>query len=123
MASRLLVERLLTECPQLTVLATSRARPMVPFEWVFPVPPLSLPDDEGKSDAVALFTERSVAAGWPVDTADRDRVIEVCRALDGVALAIELAVARLRFSGSTVCTLECPPASAARWRSSRARPH
>jgi predicted ATPase/DNA-binding CsgD family transcriptional regulator len=94
-----LVERLLTECPQLTVLATSRARLMVPFEWVFPVPPLSLPDDEGKSDAVALFTERSVAAGWPVDEADRDRVIEVCRALDGVALAIELAVARLPVLG------------------------
>ena len=72
---------------------------MVPFEWVFPVPPLSLPDDEGKSDAVALFTERSVAAGWPVDTADRDRIIEVCRALDGVALAIELAVARLPVLG------------------------
>jgi predicted ATPase/DNA-binding CsgD family transcriptional regulator len=94
-----LVERLLTECPQLTVLATSRARLRVPFEWVFPVPPLSLPDDEGKSDAVALFTERSVAAGWPVDASDRDRVIEVCRALDGVALAIELAVARLPVLG------------------------
>jgi predicted ATPase/DNA-binding CsgD family transcriptional regulator len=94
-----LVERLMTECPQLTVLATSRARLMVPFEWVFPVPPLSLPDDEGKSDAVALFTERSVAAGWSVDTADRDRIIEVCRALDGVALAIELAVARLPVLG------------------------
>ncbi|HEY9379187.1 MAG TPA: LuxR C-terminal-related transcriptional regulator [Jiangellaceae bacterium] len=94
-----LVERLMTECPQLTVLATSRARLMVPFEWVFPVPPLSLPDDEGKSDAVALFTERSVAAGWSVDTADRDQIIEVCRALDGVALAIELAVARLPVLG------------------------
>jgi predicted ATPase len=90
-----MVERVLSECPRLTVLATSRARLMVPFEWVFPVPPLSLPDDHGKSDAVALFTERSVAAGWPVATADRDRVIDVCRALDGVALAIELAVARL----------------------------
>jgi predicted ATPase/DNA-binding CsgD family transcriptional regulator len=94
-----LVERLLTECPRLTVLATSRARLRVPFEWVFPVPPLSLPDDEGKSDAVALFTERSAAAGWPVDASDRDRVIEVCRALDGVALAIELAVARLPVLG------------------------
>jgi predicted ATPase len=93
------VERLLSECPGLTVLATSRARLMVPFEWVFPVPSLSLPDDDGKSDAVALFTERSAAAGWPVDTSDRGRVIEVCRALDGVALAIELAVARLPVLG------------------------
>ena len=90
-----LVERLLSDCPKLTVLATSRARLMVPFEWVFPVPPLSLPDDDGRSDAVVLFTERAEAVGWPVGATDRDRVIDVCRALDGIALAIELAVARL----------------------------
>ena len=90
-----LVERLLSECRGLTVLATSRARLMVPFEWVFPVPPLSLPDDDGRSDAVVLFTERAEAVGWPVGATDRDRVIDVCRALDGIALAIELAVARL----------------------------
>jgi predicted ATPase/DNA-binding CsgD family transcriptional regulator len=94
-----LIERLLSDCPRLTVLATSRARLMVPFEWVFPVPPLSLPDDDGQSDAVALFTERAKAAGWPLNRADRDRVIEICRALDGVALAIELAVARLPVLG------------------------
>ena len=93
-----LVEQLLSTCPGLTVLATSRARLMVPFEWVFPVPPLSLPsDDDGHSDsdAVALFTERSAAAGWPVSAADHERIVDICRALDGVALAIELAVARL----------------------------
>jgi predicted ATPase/DNA-binding CsgD family transcriptional regulator len=93
------VERLLSECPGLTVLATSRARLMVPFEWVFPVPPLSLPGDDGQSDAVALFTERSAAAGWPVATADQDHITDICRALDGVALAIELAVARLPLLG------------------------
>jgi predicted ATPase/DNA-binding CsgD family transcriptional regulator len=94
------VERLLGDCPRLTVLATSRARLMVPFEWVFPVPPLSLPDDQGHSDAVALFEERSAAVGWALDAAgDRDRVVQVCRALDGVALAIELAVARLPVLG------------------------
>jgi predicted ATPase/DNA-binding CsgD family transcriptional regulator len=90
-----LLERLLTDCPQLTVLATSRARLMVPFEWVFPVPPLSVTGEDGESDAVALFLERSKAAGWPVAPADHERVTDVCRALDGVALAIELAVARL----------------------------
>jgi predicted ATPase/DNA-binding CsgD family transcriptional regulator len=94
-----LVERLLSACPRLSVLATSRARLMVPFEWVYPVPPLSLPVDGGHSDAVALFIERSRAAGWPLDPADGDRVAEVCRALDGVALAIELAVARLPVLG------------------------
>ena len=93
------VERLLRDCPGLTVLATSRARLMVPFEWVFPVPPLSLPGDDGQSDAVALFIERSAAAGWRVATADQDRIGDVCRALDGVALAIELAVARLPVLG------------------------
>jgi predicted ATPase len=94
-----LVERLLSDCPRLTVLATSRARLTVPFEWVFPVPPLSLPADDGRSDAVALFTERAEAAGWPVAPADHDRVTDICRALDGVALAIELAVARLPVLG------------------------
>jgi predicted ATPase len=89
----------LSDCPRLTVLATSRARLMVPFEWVFPVPPLSLPTDDGRSDAVALFTERAEAAGWPVAAADHDRVTDICRALDGVALAIELAVARLPVLG------------------------
>jgi predicted ATPase/DNA-binding CsgD family transcriptional regulator len=93
------VERLLSECQGLTVLATSRARLMVPFEWVFQVPPLSLPADDGQSDAVALFTERSEAAGWPVAAADHDRIASICRALDGVALAIELAVARLPVLG------------------------
>ena len=94
-----LIERLLSDCPRLTVLATSRARLMVPFEWVFPVPPLSLPDDDGRSDAVALFTERAEAAGWQLNGTDRDRAVEICRALDGVALAIELAVARLPVLG------------------------
>jgi predicted ATPase/DNA-binding CsgD family transcriptional regulator len=95
-----LVERLLSACPRLSVLATSRARLMVPFEWVYPVPPLSLADDGGHSDAVTLFAERSRAAGWPLDPADGDRMVaEICRALDGVALAIELAVARLPVLG------------------------
>ena len=94
-----LVERLLSDCPRLTVLATSRARLTVPFEWVFPVPPLSLPADDGESDAVALFIERAEAADWPVAAADHDRVADICRALDGVALAIELAVARLPVLG------------------------
>ena len=90
------VERLLRDCPRLTILATSRARFMAPFEWVFSVPPLSLSGSNGESDAVALFLERAKAAGWtPAGEPDRRRVERVCRALDGVALAIELAVARL----------------------------
>ncbi|WP_326627360.1 LuxR C-terminal-related transcriptional regulator [Nonomuraea fuscirosea] len=62
----LFLERLLAACPRLTVLATSRARLMVPFERVYPVPRLSLSAD-GSSDAVALFLERAAATGHPLN--------------------------------------------------------
>ncbi|MEU0544451.1 LuxR C-terminal-related transcriptional regulator [Nocardia sp. NPDC005978] len=87
------IEYLLANCPNVTVLATSRARLMVPFEQVFTVPPLSLGDDG--ADAVALFLDRAAALGWPVDAEQLDRVREICGRLDGLALAIELAAARL----------------------------
>ncbi|MFE7565262.1 ATP-binding protein, partial [Kitasatospora sp. NPDC057500] len=87
------LERLLTDCPRLNVLATSRARLLVPFERVFPVPPLSR-DGGGTSEAVALFVERAAAAGAAPDPALRERIAAVCERLDGMALAIELAAAR-----------------------------
>ncbi|MHA6757891.1 ATP-binding protein [Streptacidiphilus sp. PAMC 29251] len=87
------IERVLAACPRVTVLATSRARLMVPFERVFTVPPMSLAGD-GESDAVALFMDRAAAAGWPPNHALRDQVATLCERLDGVALAIELAAAR-----------------------------
>jgi predicted ATPase len=87
------LERLLAACPRLTVLATSRARLIVPFERVYPVPPLSL-DGEGESDAVALFMKRAESVGAPPAPASRDQVAVVCKRLDGMALAIELAAAR-----------------------------
>ncbi|MEV0385641.1 LuxR C-terminal-related transcriptional regulator, partial [Nonomuraea sp. NPDC050643] len=89
----LFLERLLAAGPRVTVLATSRARLMVPFERVYPVPPLSLAAD-GRSDAVALFMERAAAVGWPLDPPLRDQVASICERLDGMALAIELAAAR-----------------------------
>ncbi|WP_052423087.1 LuxR C-terminal-related transcriptional regulator [Nonomuraea candida] len=89
----LFLERLLAACPRVTVLATSRARLMVPFERVYPVPPLSLPAD-GESDAVALFMERAAAVGRTPEPALRDRIASICERLDGMALAIELAAAR-----------------------------
>jgi predicted ATPase/DNA-binding CsgD family transcriptional regulator len=95
------VERLLARCPRVSVLTTSRARLLVPFERAYPVPPLSLDghgggdDDTGSSDAVALFLDRAAAAGWTAGPGDLARVAEICRELDGVALAIELAAARL----------------------------
>ncbi|MEV4362937.1 LuxR C-terminal-related transcriptional regulator [Nonomuraea sp. NPDC049625] len=85
----LFLERLLVTCPRVTALATSRARLMVPFERVYPVPPLSL-----DVDAVALFMERAAAVGWPLDPPLRDQIASICERLDGMALAIELAAAR-----------------------------
>src|SRR5215471_5030136 len=91
-----LLERLLAGCARLSVLVTSRARLLVPFEWVFPVPGLSIEDgDGGPGDAVELFRVRAAAAGSLLAPGDMDRVTAVCRGLDGVALAIELTAARL----------------------------
>jgi predicted ATPase/DNA-binding CsgD family transcriptional regulator len=88
-----LVERLLAGSPGVTVLATSRARLLLPFERVFPVEGLSVGDDAG--DAVALFEERAAAAGVALEPEERPRIARICRGLDGVPLAIELAAARL----------------------------
>ncbi|WP_132126102.1 ATP-binding protein [Actinocrispum wychmicini] len=90
-----LLERLLGGCPRLRVLATSRARLLVPFEWVFVVPGLSVEaDDGGVGDAVELFVGRAAAGGSPPMSEDTKRIAAVCRGLDGMALAIELAAAR-----------------------------
>ncbi|MFG1922615.1 ATP-binding protein [Cryptosporangium sp. NPDC048952] len=86
------VERLLTECPRIRVLATSRIRLMLPYESVFAVPGLSVDD----GDAGALFAARMVAGGSPPPSETEAETIRgICRALDGVALAIELAAARV----------------------------
>ncbi|MEU9994828.1 LuxR C-terminal-related transcriptional regulator [Streptomyces sp. NPDC050848] len=93
------LERLLTACPRVRVLVTSRARLMVPFERAFSVPPLSRAGAED-SDAVALFLDRAGAVGAAgvvgllTDPTVRERVVALCERLDGMALAIELAAAR-----------------------------
>ncbi|MER7345494.1 LuxR C-terminal-related transcriptional regulator [Streptomyces aurantiacus] len=87
------LERLLTSCPRVRVLATSRARLMVPFERIFPVPPLSRAGGD-ESEAVALFMDRAAAVGWPPGPAVSEGVVSICERLDGMALAIELAAAR-----------------------------
>lgn len=88
-------ERALAACEKLTLLTTSRARLMLPFERVFSVGGLSLPDDDDFGDAVRLFEDRAAAVGAFVPPTDLDRVAAVCLQLDGVALAIELAASRL----------------------------
>ena len=91
-----LLERLLAGSPRLSVLVTSRARLLVPFEWVFPVPGLCIAaGDGGPGDAVELFLTRAAAAGSALTEADAARVAAICRGLDGVALAIELTAARV----------------------------
>ena len=82
------VEPLLAATPGLTVLATSRSRLLLPFEWVVPVGGLG-------ADAVALFGERARAAGAVLPSGSEKRVAAICAALDGSPLAIELAAARL----------------------------
>jgi DNA-binding CsgD family transcriptional regulator len=79
------VERLLTGCPRTAVLATSRARLRLPFEYAYPVPGLSLDDTgEGESDAVALFVERAGMAGWSSPYPhDRPRIAAICSGLEG----------------------------------------
>lgn len=93
-----LLERLLASCPRLSVLTTSRARLLVPFEWVFPVPGLFV-DVDGGGDAVELFRVRAAAAGSPLTTGDSERLAAICLGLDGMALAIELAAARVASLG------------------------
>ncbi|MET9695647.1 BTAD domain-containing putative transcriptional regulator [Streptomyces sp. NPDC006529] len=86
-----LAERLLTHCPGVRILATSREPLGVPGETVRPVEPL--PPDP----AHRLFADRGAAArpGFAVAD-DPAAVAEICRRLDGLPLAIELAAARLR---------------------------
>ncbi len=83
-AAATLAERLLDAAPALRVLATSQAALDVDGEVLFELAPLAL------ADAVELFTRRATRAGDP------DEVHELCRALDGLPLAIELAAARTR---------------------------
>jgi len=86
-----LVARIVAECPGVGVLATSREALRVGGEQVWPVPPLS------PVDAVALFVQRARATS-PGFSADGEpgSVAEICRRLDGLPLAIELAAARVR---------------------------
>ena len=95
-AARVWIERLLSGCPSLHILATSRLRLMLPFERVFAVPGLSLDATSGVSDAEALFVERMNDAGADAHDGAADRAIigVICTALEGSALGIELAAAR-----------------------------
>lgn len=100
-----LADTLLRGAPDVHILVTSRQALGIGGEHVFPVPPLSAPDpDEATGrpsladyDAVTLFVDRAraVVPRFAVDDHNRETVVSLCRELDGIPLAIELAVARL----------------------------
>jgi len=97
---------LLARCPGVAILATSRTVLGLRAEREYPVPPLALPADPGTasvaevaaSPAVALFVDRAraVRPGFALTEGNAAAVAEICRRLEGVPLAIELAAARTR---------------------------
>ena len=95
-AAAALAHTLLVGCAQVTLLATSREALAVDGERAWPVPALSVQGGEA-SPAVELFVERArgVAAGFELGE-QAATVAEICRRLDGIPLAIELAAARVR---------------------------
>jgi non-specific serine/threonine protein kinase len=99
-----LVDRILRSCPGVQILATSREALGVPGEQVYRVQPLAPPADGEplttlvRSDAVTLFTERArtVDADFQLTPVSGAIVARICRLLDGIPLAIELAAARTK---------------------------
>ena len=95
---------LLSACPGVTVLVTSRERLRVTGEWDVPVLPLACPDPDrmpaldqvASSPAVRLFVERAQAANpsFALAEANASAVVAICHRLDGLPLALELAAAR-----------------------------
>ncbi|MER7730932.1 BTAD domain-containing putative transcriptional regulator [Streptomyces erythrochromogenes] len=103
-AAAALADRLLGECPGLRILATSREPLGLTGEALWPVRPLALPPADADAAqalsyaAVRLLNDRAAAArsGFAVTEETAAAVTRICRALDGMPLAIELAAARLR---------------------------
>jgi predicted ATPase/class 3 adenylate cyclase len=96
-----LCQRLLPACCRLRILATSREFLDVRGEHAIQTPPLAVPEDLAMaplSDAVQLFLARARARAplFRPDETDLGTVVQVCRCLDGLPLAIELAAVRLR---------------------------
>ncbi|MBE3015440.1 winged helix-turn-helix domain-containing protein [Microbispora sp. NEAU-D428] len=102
-----LAELVLRRCPGVRVLATSREPLGVPGETLAPIPPLGLPPEgvtpgeAGEYPAVRLLVDRAraVSPGFALDEHTTPHVVTICRRLDGMPLAIELAAARIRALG------------------------
>jgi len=99
-----LAGRLLAACPEVKVLATTREAMNIPGEVLWKVGPLTVPDEgcavDGlqSSEAVVLFTDRTraVEPDFEITTQNAGAVTQICRRLDGMPLAIELAASRVR---------------------------
>jgi predicted ATPase/DNA-binding CsgD family transcriptional regulator len=101
--------RLLANCPELQMLTTSRISLRVQGEFEFPVAPLPIPerldsiplDQCHSADAIRLFEQRASAVrpGFHINPENLSAVVEICRRLDGLPLAIELAAARINLLG------------------------
>jgi len=99
------VEALLRSAPGVTILATTRERLRADGEWVHQLSPLNVPPEscilsaqEARAyPAVEMFEDRAACAlgGYQISDADAPYIAEICRRLDGIALAIELAAGRL----------------------------
>jgi predicted ATPase/transcriptional regulator with XRE-family HTH domain len=100
-----LVEKLLQTCPNLFIMTTSREALQIGPETVWRIPPLTLPHDDEvglpqaleKYEAIQLFVERAraVQPGFRLTFQNAHMVNQVCKCLDGIPLALELAAARL----------------------------
>jgi predicted ATPase/tRNA A-37 threonylcarbamoyl transferase component Bud32 len=99
------VAALVARCPSLTVIATSRAPLKIGAESEFPLPPLALPAADATTveallacPSVALLVQRAgkVQPGFALDESNAAPVAGICRRLDGLPLALELAAARVR---------------------------
>ncbi len=105
-AAAQLVGDILRAAPEVRVITTSREPLQVPGEHVLPIPPLDLPLGGGaeplaqlrQNEAIALFSARAAAASgaFELTGANQATVIQLCRRLDGLPLAIELAAVRTR---------------------------
>ena len=105
-AAAWLLTEVIRASPGVRVIATSREPLSVTDEHVLPIPPLELPpvhaaeslDQVRQNEAVALFTERAAAASgtFELTASNQAAVVDLCRRLDGLPLAIELAAVRTR---------------------------
>jgi non-specific serine/threonine protein kinase len=101
-----LASALLSSCPRLKILATSRESLRIPGEWLYPVPALDISGEDSSLDmdavlnspALILFAERAraVRPNFVLDAENIKPVAAICRQLDGLPLAIELIAARMR---------------------------